>query len=222
MSIFGFLKKKPVPVKQKFEEKFDKILREKIPSDAIPYIHALWRQHPFSFTMPRSRKTCLGNYRLQNGRHTVSVNADLNTYSFLITLVHEIAHQHVAVNQKLFKRFPEPHGKEWKTTFSALMQPLLELENIFPADILTVLVPHMKNPAASSMRDPNLVAALKTYDTPTGVQGEVLKHLGINSEFIFNKKLFKKIEDRRTRTLVEDPKTKKRYTIPSFVEVKVN
>ena len=40
---------------------------------------------------------------------------------FLFTYIHEVAH--AAVYQR-WGRKPEPHGKEWKQTFSALMQPL--------------------------------------------------------------------------------------------------
>jgi SprT protein len=222
MNLFGFLKKKPIPKpKVNFEEKFTKTLQAKIPAEAIPYVIELWKVNPFSFTMPKTRKSCLGNYRLQNGRHTVSVNADLNTYSFLITLIHEIAHQHVSVNQKTFRRVAEPHGVEWKTTFTNLMQPLLIQPDIFPADILKVLVPHMHNPAASSMRDAKLVAALKKHDANQMENGQLLGKLEMGVAFVFNQKTFKKIENRRTRTLVEDIQTRKRYTIPSFAEVKV-
>ena len=222
MNLFGYLRKKPVPTPEvKFDEKFTKILEKKIPHDAISYVIGLWNKHPFSFTMPKTRKSCLGNYRLQNGQHTVSVNADLNTYSFLITLIHEIAHQHVAVNQKFFKRAAEPHGVEWQTTFSNLMHPLLSMEDIFPADILAVLVPHMRKPKASSMRDPKLVVALKKYDANSIENGESLGKLETGIAFEFNKKTYRKIENRRSRTLVEDISTKKRYTIPSFAEVKV-
>ncbi len=222
MNLFGFLKKKTVPPpKVNFSEKFIKILQKKIPSGAVAYVLELWNEHPFSFTMPKTRKTCLGNYRLQNGQHTVSVNADLNTYSFLITLIHEIAHQHVAVKQTLFKRNVEPHGLEWKTTFSKLMQPLLNSPDIFPADILAVLVPHMRNPKASSMRDPKLVMALKKHDLNPVENGESLGKLNTGITFEFNQKRYRKIENRRSRTLVEDVYTNKRYTIPSFAEVKV-
>jgi SprT protein len=222
MNLFGFLKKKPIPKpKVNFEEKFTITLQAKIPAEAVPYVIELWKVNPFSFTMPKTRKSCLGNYRLQNGRHTVSVNADLNTYSFLITLIHEIAHQHVSVNQKTFRKVAEPHGVEWKTTFTKLMQPLLVQPDIFPSDILKVLVPHMRNPAASSMRDGKLVAALKKHDANQMENGELLGKLEMGVAFVFNQKTFKKIENRRTRTLVEDIQTRKRYTIPSFAEVKV-
>jgi SprT protein len=222
MNLFGFLKKKPVPKPQvNFEEKFTKILHNKIPALAIPYVIELWKRNSFSFTMPKTRKSCLGNYRLQNGRHTVSVNADLNTYSFLITLIHEIAHQHVAVNRSMFRTEPDPHGKEWKNTFIRLLQPLLEMPNVFPEDILKVLIPHMRNPAASSMRDPKLVVALKKYDANQLENGELLGKVASGVSFVYNQKTFRKIENRRTRTLVEDIKTKKRYTIPTFAEVSV-
>lgn len=216
--IFSFLNKKPEPVIKANAEKFTKILKLKVPEPAINYVLDLWLKHPFSFKMPKSRKTCLGNYRQQGSMHTVTVNADLNQYSFLITLIHEIAHQHVAVNKTIFKRNPEPHGREWKTTFSMLMNPLL-IPEVFPEDILVVLSKHMKDPAASSMRDQKLVLALKKYDPKLEIAGFKLESLESGQKFLFNQKPYMKIENRRTRTLVECVKTKKRYTIPVFVEV---
>jgi hypothetical protein len=65
------------------------------------------------------------------------------------------------------------------------------------------------------------VAALKKHDANQMENGELLGKLEMGVAFVFNQKTFKKIENRRTRTLVEDIQTRKRYTIPSFAEVKV-
>lgn len=216
--MFGFLKKKPVISLGTSEQNLRRVLEMKIPSGAVDYILMLWKNHPFNFAVARSRKTCLGNYQYKNGRHYISVNGDSNPFSFLITLVHEIAHQHVFLQKSIFRHKPAPHGTEWKTTFTKLMTPLLS-ENIFPQDILMVLKKHMVNPAASSTKDQALVLVLSKYSENEDEGGLRLEVLDAGKVFVFKNKKYRKIEDRRTRTLVECVISKKKYTIPSFAAI---
>lgn len=216
--MFGFLNKRPQAVKSPNEEAFRKGFALHIPEDALEYVMGLWREHPFNFTVAGSRKTCLGNYMYKNGRHFISVNGDSNPYSFLITLIHEIAHQRVRVSQKLFRRAPAPHGTEWKFHFKTLMAPLLNL-HIFPEDILGVLIPHMQNPAASSTKDPALVRVLSRYSPEKFVKGVYLADVADGKIFNFNGRQYKRIQNRRTRILVECVNTRKRYTIPGIAMV---
>jgi SprT protein len=215
--LFGFLKKKPVATVNTSSQKLENLLKAKIPASAVAYVLGLWVQQPFNFVSSRPRKTCLGNYRFKDNQHYISVNGDSNPYSFLVTLIHEIAHQHVTVKQKLFRRKPAPHGLEWKNTFSALMAPLLTPE-VFPEHILVVLKRHMRNPAASSTKDPELVRVLGIMDD---ADKKVLAEIPSGKEFVFNNKKYKKIENRRTRTLVECTATRKRYTIASYAPIQI-
>lgn len=215
--IFNNIKpNKKLPNEDQFREGF----AVHIPEKSLDYVMSLWREYPFSFTVAGSRKSCLGNYRFKNGQHYISVNGDSNRYSFLITLIHEIAHQRVRIAQKPLKKRPMPHGKEWKYHFKVLMSPLLVPE-VFPEDILTVLMSHMKNPAASSTKDPALVRALEEYSSHSNKQGVYLSDIENGVIFTFNKREFKKINDRRTRALVECTQTKKKYTIPGVAKVEV-
>jgi SprT protein len=219
--MFGFLNKKPAPIKSVNEDAFRKGFETHLPDKAaVDYTMALWREHPFSFTVAGSRKTCLGNYMYKNGRHYISVNGDSNPYSFLITLIHEIAHQRVKVNQQLFKRPPAPHGDKWKYQFKILMAPLLKGTS-FPDDILNVLIPHMQNPAASSTKDPALVRALSVYSPQKIEKGVFLSEVSDGIVFNFNGRNFKRIQNRRTRILVECISSKKRYTIPGVARVEI-
>jgi hypothetical protein len=93
--------------------------------------------------------------------HEVSVNSNLNPYAFLLTLVHEIAHLKVFVQRG---RGVKPHGPEWKQTFAALMDPLLE-GDIFPSELRDELKRHMLNPSATSTADHNLMRSMKEYDS---------------------------------------------------------
>lgn len=214
--MFGFLKKRPQPVVDNSYQKFEKILKAKVPELAVPYILNLWTQHPFSFKVARSRKSCLGNYMYKNKHHFISVNGDSNPFSFLITLVHEIAHQRVTIKFSGFRKKPQPHGTEWKSSFTDLMEPLLN-GNIFPDDLEKILIKHMKNPAASSTKDPDLAKALGLFsENPDGLVLSDIKEGGL---FIFGKRSYRKLSDRRTRTLVECISTKRRFTIASHAVI---
>ena len=219
--MFGLLNKKPLAIKKPDDESFRRGFMAQLPNEtSVEYIMDLWRKHPFSFKVAGSRKTCLGNYIFKNGRHYISVNGDSNPYSFLITLVHEIAHQHVKINQGLFKRMPEPHGNEWKLHFKMLMGPLLK-GSVFPNDILEVLIPHMRNPAASSTRDHALVKVLAKYSHTKEETGVYLADIDDGNVFSFKGRKFKKLYNRRTRILAECVDTKNRYTIPGIAQVEV-
>ena len=77
------------------------------------------------------RKTKLGDFKGVNNALYISVNINLNPYSFLITLTHELAHAFVYVR---YKRGVAPHGTQWKDTFKAMMLNFLT-PTIFPEDI---------------------------------------------------------------------------------------
>lgn len=218
--LFGFLKKKPTSVVKTSAEKLENLLLAKIPATAVPYVMHHWTSQPFNFSITKSRKTCLGNYRLKEGQHFITVNGDSNQYSFLVTLIHEIAHQHVTLKSKIFRRKPAPHGVEWKTTFTHLMAPLLT-EEVFPEEILKVLKKHMVNPAASSTKDPMLVKALGIFNESETDKGVALSEIPTGKVFVFNNKKYRKIENRRTRTLVECTVSKKKYTIASYAPIQI-
>jgi len=128
------------------------ILGKYLPENSIQYCYALWHEHSIQFKITRPRKTIYGNYFYKDGAHHVSVNGNLQREAFLVTYIHEVAH--LLVRKKFRKRL-KPHGKEWQSEFSALMQPLLKTE-IFNAETLEALIRHMKSPAASSCTDPIL------------------------------------------------------------------
>lgn len=125
---------------------------------------ALLEQHHVHLKIVNERKTRHGDYRpLPDGSHRITINANLNQYRFLITLVHEIAHL-VAFTK--YGRYIKPHGVEWKHTFQQLMLPFLR-PDVFPNDLLPVLARHFKNPKASSDTDALMSIALKKYDPET-------------------------------------------------------
>jgi SprT protein len=199
-------------------EVFHQKIKEKVPELAVNYCTDLWQEHPFSFTITKTRSSCLGNYKYQAGSHTITVNHDLNHYNFLITYIHEIAHQRVFIDFK--SKRPLPHGQEWKSQFQYLIAPLLN-ESIFPSEVLRPLIQHMKNPPASSTRDPKLMKALKQFDLTDKTNIYHLEELNNGQTFLFQNRKFLKIEKRRTRALCLEITTNKKYTIPLMAEVKL-
>jgi len=136
-------------------------LEKYIPQASVAAIFQLIKEYNLHLKIVNERVTRHGDYRkMPNGQHQITVNASLNTYRFLITLIHEIAH---LVAFKKYGRFIKPHGEEWKFTFQKLMLPFLRPE-IFPLKLLPLLALHFKNPRASSDTDAKLSLALKQYD----------------------------------------------------------
>lgn len=166
----------------------EKTLLKYLPERAVTPCASLIKANAVHLKIVGDRVTRHGDYRrLSNGMHQITVNASLNKYRFLITLVHEIAH--LVAFEKYGRRI-KPHGLEWKKTFQALMLPFIRPE-IFPTKVLPVIANHFKNPKASSDTDAKLSLALKQFD-PISNKTYIFE-LPIGSVFrIYNGKLFKK------------------------------
>jgi len=138
-------------------------LEKYIPKASVAPVFELIRANHVHLKIVNERVSRHGDYRkLPDGAHQITVNANLNQYRFLMTLVHEIAH--LVAFQK-YGRAIKPHGREWKQTFQVLMLPLIRPE-VFPNKILPLLAIHFKNPKATSDTDAKLSLALKQFDPP--------------------------------------------------------
>lgn len=164
------------------------ILERYLPDHAIGHIFALIKANNVHLKIVNERKTRHGDYRkITNGAHQITVNANLNKYRFLITLVHEIAH---LVAFEKYGRNIKPHGIEWKHTFRELMLPFIRPE-IFPNKLLPLIAAHFRNPRASSDTDARLAVALKSFD-PENDKNYIFE-IPRGSVFrIYNGKTFKK------------------------------
>ncbi len=136
-------------------------LQKYLPEHAVNSVFELIVAHGVHLKIVNERVTRHGDYRKGvSGKHEVTVNANLNKYRFLITLIHEISH---LVAFEKFGRYIKPHGEEWKYVFQRLMMPYIRPE-IFPSSILPLVANHFKNPTASSDTDARLAFALKQFD----------------------------------------------------------
>ena len=164
-------------------------LAKYLPELAIGPCFELIKESGVHLKIVNERVTRHGDYRRgKDGKHQITVNASLNKYRFLITLIHEIAH---LIAFEKYGRNIKPHGLEWKKTFQYLMLPFIRPE-IFPSQLLPLLAKHFKNPKASSSTDAPLSIALKQYDEQQSEKTYVYE-LPIGCVFrIYNGKLFKK------------------------------
>lgn len=165
-------------------------MQKYLPERAVEPCYELIRGHSVHLKIVSHRVTRHGDYRrMPNGKHLITVNASLNKYRFLITLVHEIAH---LVAFEKFGRSIKPHGVEWKQTFQELMVPFIHPE-IFPNRLLPLIARHFRNPKASSSTDAQLSIALKAYDEVQHKEKSYVFELPEGSVFrLYNGKLFKK------------------------------
>ncbi len=188
-----------------------------IPADAQALVSDLLAIDNLVVKVKSERKTKHGDYRqLPNGKHQITVNANLNPYRFLMTLIHEIAHFE-AFNT--YGRFIKPHGKEWKQTFQYLMLPFLR-PDIFPLELLPLLAQHFKNPKASSDTDTQLSIALKRFNE-TDDKTYVFE-VSLGQAFkLYNGRVFKRGNKRRKRFECVEVKTGKLYLFNPNAEVEV-
>lgn len=201
-------------------EKLKQILASKLPAAALSYAMELWKKEPFSFKTTATRKSKLGDFRYRRDRQvqTITINADLNPYQFLLTYIHEVAHLHAIVK---FGIEIAPHGNEWKSTFQKLMDPLLST-HFFPIDLLIPLRKHMTNPKASSSRDLFLLKEMSKYDDKSINQEIVfLSDIKPGNRFLLSGREFEKGETRRTRVLCQEVKSGKNFLIAQLARVKL-
>ena len=163
-------------------------LAKYIPEHAVKPVFDLIVVNQVHLKIVNERVTRHGDYRKgPSGKHEITVNASLNKYKFLITLIHEISH---LVAFEKFGRNIKPHGAEWKYSFQRLMIPFIRPE-IFPSQLLPLLARHFKNPTASSDTDAKLALALKYFDTAN--DKNYIFEIPVGSIFrIHNGKIFKK------------------------------
>ena len=129
-----------------------------VPSESIVILQAWIDELGVELLIANPRKTKLGDFKVHRDKLSISVNNNLNHYSFLITLTHELAHAFV---YKKHSNKVLPHGEQWKATFKAM---LLNFLNLFPEDINKVLSLYLLNPKASTLTDVRLSLVLRKYD----------------------------------------------------------
>ncbi len=195
------------------------VLAKYMPAPAVP-ICATWIvKLNIHLRITKSRASKYGDYRPARGTdaHIITVNHNLNQYSFLITFIHEVAH---LLCEKKYSRFVSPHGREWKNEYAALLNFIIS-KNIFPADIEAALRQYVKDPAASSCTDENLLRVLKSHDRNENEKVTFLEELPHGSMFRLNssKKVFVKGGLMRKRFQCFEHSSRTEYRVSALAEV---
>jgi hypothetical protein len=194
-------------------------LAKYLPQEGLYHVVDLLLEHRPKFRITQPRKSKFGDYRydIRDQSEQITINGNLNPYSFYITTIHEFAH---LIAYKTFGRKIAPHGEEWKHTFSILLHKGAVLQ-WFPPEIRLILKKYMNNPKASTATDQALYIALRNYD-----QGErhetnrlYLRQLSVGSVFELNGRKFRMLVKRRTRFLCEELSSGHQFLVSGLAEV---
>ncbi len=169
-------------------------------------------------TITRARKSVMGNYKsaYKGDNHKISVNGNLNKYSFLITLLHELAH--LLTFEKYGSRV-QSHGREWKAIYSWLLADFLK-KHIFPDDVVKAISESIHNPGASACAEDGLMRALRKYDAHASNK-VLLETLPPGTHFLYSDKTYKKGKKRTKRFECIEVDSKKMYLFSPVCEVEV-
>lgn len=194
-------------------------LAQYLPPNTYEPVLAYLVQHKVHLTVARERKSILGDYRHRTHaqNHRISVNGNLNPYSFLITLLHELAH---LLTFEQWGNRVQAHGREWKAIFGQLLDQFIRHE-VFPADIKAALLRSLHNPAASSCADVELLRVLRGYDPKA--EGMMFVE-AVGEGVLFQTpdgRVFRKGPRVRKRFKCEEVATKKLYLFSPVYEVKI-
>jgi len=184
-----------------------------LPKNSIQLIEKWINKLNIHLKFVNPRKTKLGDFRFDNiNGYQITINNDLNSFSSLITLTHEIAHAFV---YKKHQNKVKPHGNEWKETYKSLMLNFFNLK-ILPEDILKSLAKHLINPPASTTYDINLSLILRKYDINKSLTVNDIK---FGEKFIYFNKTFVKVKKLRKRIKCYDKKNKKFYLFNPIAKI---
>jgi len=197
-------------------ERLKKGLARFLPEEALHDVSRYLYKEPIQLTIAKPRLTKLGDYRPPHRKnyHRISVNADLNKYHFLWTLVHEIAHFETF---RRYENYVKPHGQEWQSCFSKLIEPFILLD-IFPDEISPLLIKHIDRPKASSCSDPDIYKAFSSLNL---VKSTFLDDLPLGCIFKFGNHLYRKGQKRRTRYSCVKVDSNVDYLIHGIAEVEL-
>jgi hypothetical protein len=192
-------------------------LQNYLPPNTSGAVTAFLHQYKVHLTIAKERKSILGDYRhrTHDANHRISVNGNLNSFAFLVTLLHELAH---LLTFEQFSNRVQAHGKEWKMIYGRLLQQFLQ-NKVFPADIEKELVQSLKNPAASSCAEDGLLRVLRKYDTKES-HHRLVEEISLNALFrLSDGRVFQKGEKLRKRFKCKEVKTGKLYLFSPVYEV---
>ncbi len=194
-------------------------LTDYLPENSFEQVADYLQHYKVHLTLTRQRQSVLGDYRnaVHGKNHRISINGNLNKFSFLITLLHELAH--LVAFEKFGNRILA-HGKEWKSVYKNLLADFVN-RKIFPADVEQALYQSMQNPAASSCAEESLLRILRKYDV-VKKDAQLLEELPKGALFTTSDgRVFEKGERLRKRFRCTEKKTGLVYLFSPVYEVRL-
>jgi SprT protein len=194
-----------------------KIPEEHLPPGAFPIVSAIFDTHLVEIKVVKSRTTKFADFippQKNNFLPKITINNNLNPYSFLITLLHEFAHYLVWREGRFYAK---PHGRTWKNHFRLLMQQFID-RGIFPVDLLPPIIDHFQNPKATSCSDIRLFRLLADYDSNR--EGVFIQDMPDGAFFQTpDGKLFKRENKVRKRILCVNQTNRRKYLFSPIYKV---
>lgn len=191
-----------------------------LPKGVIDEIKKWFEKYSIQLIITRERKSILGNYTHPHARqayHKITINGNQNPYSFLITLLHELAHLQAFVTYGLKIA---PHGKEWQEVYRNIIKHYLG-KGVFPPDIESVLLQSLTRVRAGSCTDKHLYKALAQYDVEPVDGLKWVEELQPDTYFVDrNGKVYQLKHKRRTRFLCEQLPSRKQYLFQPVARVR--
>ncbi len=197
---------------------YERVLQRYLPNPFVGMVIDLLMMHAVQFKIVKPRKTKLGDFRAKNkhGKAQITINGNLNPYSFLVTTLHEFAH---LTNYLEHEYRVAPHGKEWKLHYTRLLVPVIDHPET-PEELRKALLKSTTNMKASSCTDQQLQRTLLTFDSRND-NLLTLEKLPKNCTFTLNGKTFEKGILRRTRYLCTDVISKRQYLVSALAHVEL-
>ena len=185
---------------------------------AALFIDTQTKDLKFHLKITKPRDSKFGDYfpSVKNNKQRITINGNLDKYSFLITLLHELAHLYV---QEKYGHHHKPHGEEWKNTFSDLLSLAVKNE-LFPNRIAELILKlYIKK---RSFTHTSRVKILNSIYQDLEIEIPVrLESIPLNSKAILpNGMKVVKINQLRTRCLCRNLEDNKLYYVNKLIEVK--
>lgn len=171
----------------------------------------------FHLKVTKARETKYGDYSspIKNKKQRITINGNLDKYSFLLTLLHELAHLMVFEN---YDKKVKPHGKEWKYCFSQILLKAIN-DNIFPLSVNETINKYYIN--KQSFTHNSRVKISNAIDKELGIPESIrLENIPINKTvLLINGMTVTKLEQKRTRCICRNLEDRRLYYIHKFIEV---
>ncbi|MBO4741400.1 MAG: SprT-like domain-containing protein [Bacteroidales bacterium] len=185
-----------VPTLQNYTD----ILAGYLPHNATAIIANFLYNNKISLKITRARATKLGDYAAPNplkfNTHRITINSNLDKNTFLWVMLHEIAHYQVFI--KCGRRV-KPHGEEFQKAFANNLRFFTD-RHCFPTETEQLIMDYCtRMPLKKSLERQIERKFREIAGNAEEKQGVRLAELAEGTHFCLKKRIFKKLEKRRTR-----------------------